>query len=324
MEIESRKTGREYFQSGVDIFSFAVRQWKVLVGVAVVSGILAVVFSGPRFISPKYKSEAIIYPANLGGYSGETRLEQMQQYLQSNIIRDHLIQKFNLYEEYDIDSSKRTSRALINQLYGEHVHFDETQYESIHIEVFSTSPEKAKRMVDEILHQLNQVIRDTEREKYREIVVINENLLKIKKAHIDSLEKLVKKYNIEYGILDYLIQTEEVTKGYMKFLLEGKKGKDFEEVKELYDNLKKYGRQYHDLNVQLNLFQEEYVDRLHKYEHALKDYQKVLTHSYILVKPEVPDKKSYPIRWLIVVMAVGTSVVFTFVILLMLGYHKRT
>ena len=89
--------------------------------------------------------------------------------------------------------------------------------------------------MDEIIRLLDEVIRETEREKYYEHVIINQKLLNHKKIQKDSLHELITGLSIKYGILDYLVQTEEVTKGYMKFLLEGKKGKNFEEVKELYD-----------------------------------------------------------------------------------------
>lgn len=313
----------EYFKNNIKLLEIALRQWKFLLIVAIVAGALAAVFSSPKFIPPKYTSEAVIYPANLGGYSGETRLEQMMQYTESNAIRDSIIRKFNLYEEYDVDSTKRTSRNAIYKLYDEHLSVDETEFESIAITATSTSPEKAAQIVQEFIDQLDKTIRRNERAKFKEQLVINEGLMNRKKKQLDSLEALIKKYSTEYGILDYLVQAEEVTKGYMKFLLEGKKGKDFDEVKGLYENLQKYGRHYHDINAQLNIINEEYITRLHNYEHTLKDYNKVQSHSYVLVSPEVPDKKSYPVRWLIVLVGAASAAFFAFVVILIRASTKQ-
>lgn len=317
------KITKDYLRSNMNILQFALRKWKQLLIIGAIAGTFAAVFSGPKFIAPQYTSMAIIYPANLGNYSGETRLEQMQQYLESNAIRDTIIRKFKLYDEYEIDSSLRSSKAVMNKVYSEHVGFDETKYESISITVSSKDPEKAKNIVDEIIHQLNETIRRTEREKYREIVVINKRMVEEKKTQLDSLEKAIQEISTKYGILDYMTQSEEVTEGYMKFLLSGKKGKDFDEAKRLYENLEKYGRRFHDMHAQLNVVNDEYMRRLHSYEHALKDLNKYQTYSNILVNPEVPDKKSYPIRWLIVLTAIAASVGFTFVLLLILGYQNR-
>jgi capsule polysaccharide export protein KpsE/RkpR len=317
------KTGKEYFQSSMSILDFAIRKWRILLGVAVISAIMAAVFSGPKFISPKFTSFAVVYPANLGNYSDETRLEQMQQYLESNVIRDSLIEKYDLYEEYEIDSTLPTSRNIMNKVFSENVSFEETAFESIKITASSTSPLKAKKMVDEVLDQLNKIIRKTEREKYKEIVVINQNLVDQKREQVDSLEDRIRVYSIKYGLLDYIEQSEEVTEGYIQFLLKGKKGEDYQEVKSLYNNLKKHGRMFHNLHAQLNVVNDEYMARLNNLEHAIKNYKKVQTYSNILVRPEVPDKKSYPIRWLIVVGATLAATLFTFTILLVLGYHNR-
>lgn len=314
---------KAYMRSNLKIVEFAARKWRLLLIVGVIAAIFAVVFSSPTFIPPKYMSEAVIYPANLGKYSGETELEQMQQYLESNEIRSHIISKFNLYDEYEIDSTVRNSRTWMNQAYSEHISFDETKFESIRITAFSTDPEKAKDIVDEMISHLDIIIRNTERKKYREIVVINKMMMDNKRSQVDSLENQIREISTKYGLLDYIAQSERVTEKYLDFLLSGKKGKDYEEAKELYENLEKYGRKFHNLHAQLNIVNEEYMERLDKYEISLKDLGKIQTYSNVLVEPEVSDKKASPIRWLIVVTAVAATMGFTFVLLLLLGYQNN-
>lgn len=319
----SQESGKNYFQTNMEIWGFASRKWKLLLGVALVAGILATVFSGPKFIAPKYTARAVVYPANLGIYGSETELEQLQQYMESNSIRDTLIKKYELYEEYEIDTTMPNSKAFVNQLYDEHVTYNETRFESVEINATSIKPRKAKQIVDELIRQLNLKIRRIQKEKYSEIVLINKNLMQQKYKQVDSLEQLIKEYSTKYGLVDYIGQSVEVTEGYYKFLLSGKKGKDFEEASRIYKNLQKHGRKFHNMHAQLNFINEEYIERLHDYEEAVKDYNKVQTYTNIMVSPEVPDKKSYPIRWLIVVSAVLASVLFTFTALLIMGYHKR-
>lgn len=315
--------GKNYLRSNIKIIEFALKKWKLLLIVAVISGAFAWVFSGPKFIAPKYTTSAVIYPANLGGYSGETRLEQMQQYLESNGIRDSIIEKFNLYDEYEIDRTQKASRDYMLTAYSEHISFDETRFESINIAVTSKDPDKAKRIAEEVILQLDNTIRTTEREKYKENLAINKHLLDQKRIQVDSLEGLIREISTKYGILDYISQSERVTEKYMDFLLSGKKGKGFEEAKQLYENLEKHGRHFHNLHAQLNVINEEYIARLHSYEHSLKDLTKFQTYSYVLVKPEVPDKKSSPVRWLIFVSAIAGAVGFVFVLLLFMGYQNK-
>ena len=310
-------------KSNIEIIQFAAKKWKLLFVIGCIAGVFAFVFSMPQFVPPKYKSEAVIYPANLGQYAEENGLEQMQQYLESNELRDHIVAKFNLYDEYDIDQDDPNKRTYMNAAYAEHITFGETRFESIKINTLSTDPVKARDIAAELIEELNKIIRRTEREKYQEIVVINEKMLKDKKTQLDSLENKIRDISTTYGILDYIAQSERVTEKYMDFLLSGKKGKDFDEAKRLYENLQKYGRQYHDYHAQLNVINTEYMSRRTSLEHALKDLRKVQTYSNVLVKPEISDKKSYPIRWLIFVTAIAASMGFTFVLLLALGYQKK-
>lgn len=314
---------KNYMESNLKILKFAVSKWKLLLVVATIALIFSAVFSSASFIPPKYTSEAVIYPANIGEYGGETEIEQMQQYLESNDIRDYIISKFNLYDEYEIDSAGKSSKTYVKQAYSEHITFDETRFESIKIIATSTDPVKARDIVAEIIEQLNLTIRTTQQEKYQEIVDINKQMLDQKKYQIDSLEKKMQEMSVKYGILDLTTQSERVTEKYMDFLLSGKKGPDFEEAKTLYENLQKYGRIYHDYYAQLNMHNQEYIERLNDYELSYRDLNKVQTYSNILVKPEIPDKKSYPIRWFIVLSAVVGALGFTFVLLLIFGFQNK-
>jgi len=317
------KNKQDYLKTNIEIVEFAIRKWKILLGVAIFSGVFGYIFSGPAFVAPKFKSEAAIYPANLGEYGSETELEQMQQYLQSNAIRDTLIRKFNLYDEYEIDPSIKHAKTYVYQAYSEHVSFDETRLESVHIEVYSTDPVKAKRMVDEIILQADNNVRRTQKGKYIENVEISKQYLDVKRKQVDSLEKQIRNYAVKYGILDYESQSERVTEKYLDFLLSGKKGADFEKAEELYKNLQEYGPLVHSLRLQMEEVSEEYTDRQNWYEQAVRDLNKYQTYSYVLVSPEIADKKSSPIRWLIVTSAIAAAVGFVFALLLILGYQNR-
>ncbi len=80
-------------------------KWRIhLMVILAVALVLAVIFSSPFFITPKFKSIAVIYPANVSPYSEESETEQMYQVLQSQDIIDSVITKFNLAAHYKISS----------------------------------------------------------------------------------------------------------------------------------------------------------------------------------------------------------------------------
>ena len=302
---------------------FARKYWKFLGGVAVVAAILAMVFSSPQFISPKFTSVAVVYPANIGVYSGEERIDQFQQYIESNLIRDSLIKKFNLYEEYEIDPSHQHAKTYVNAVFAEHISFEKTRYQSIKIEVVSVDPQKAKLMADEIISLINYVVSKNVREKYKESVLMYKAMMKEKRVFVDSLAHELQQMSKKYGLLDYRSQAEEVTEGYMQFLLNDKKVEQYPLAENLYQNLKEHGAVFHNIQTQLDSANASYARWIGEYEEAKKNYIKDLTYSYVMVHPEVPDKKSSPIRWVIVLAAVLSAVGFTYLMMLILGYQKK-
>lgn len=311
------------YKSNWKILKYALEFWKILIAVAIVSGILAIVFTSPKFLPPKFTSTAVLYPSNLGEYGSETPLEQMLQYLHSSSIKDSVIKKFNLYDEYDIDQDWNMSGYYMNAEYWSHVAIEKNQNEAVKLTVISQDPQRAKNMVEEIIHQANQKIRRTEREKYAEILEISRNYYNKMKSYKDSMEAELQKISQEYGVFDLPSQSERITEAYLGLLKSGKRGKEFNEVKEMYDNLKEYGRRQQNISIELEEFQELYNDAREEYELALKDYNKIQTYSNLTVEPEVPDRKSYPVRWLIFLLAVFSAVTFTFVLLLIIGYKNR-
>jgi len=72
-------------------------KWKYHILIITAIGlILSAIFSGSYFITPKYKSYAVVYPANISPYSDESATEQMLQILQSKDIKDSVIKEFDL------------------------------------------------------------------------------------------------------------------------------------------------------------------------------------------------------------------------------------
>ena len=104
---------KKYFESD-DILALLWRWKKSIVLVGVISFILSAFISSPIVIKPKYKSYIKAYPSNVSKYSEESPTEQMLQFLESDIIRDKLIEEFDLMKHYQI---KENDDHKINRLY---------------------------------------------------------------------------------------------------------------------------------------------------------------------------------------------------------------
>ena len=88
-----------------------------------IAALFAIVFSTPFFITPLYKSTAIIYPTSsnsiskvlisttyqsekdIMNFGEDEQTEQMLQVLNSNRVRDKVIERFDLMNHYDIKAA---------------------------------------------------------------------------------------------------------------------------------------------------------------------------------------------------------------------------
>ncbi len=306
----------DYIDENKNLVKFVFKNFKILAAVGIVAGILAIVFSSTSFITPKYEATGIIYPANLEEFDEETGLEQLQQFLESDQLRDTIIKKFKLFQEYKIDSSLLKSKFYIRAAYQDHVSISETKFESVKIKVLSKDPVKAKLMVDEIIYQINHVIEKEIKKVLKQQVEVQKNIIDIKMTEIDSVVSRMQAYAAKYGLMDYAFQSKEVTKGYIDFLLAGKTGNGYDEVKAMQKNIIEHGGKLYEFQKRLEYLNLEMAKSKSYYdsERALLDTK--IDYTSIIVKPEIPDNKAYPIRWLIVALSVIGAVVFASIIMI--------
>jgi uncharacterized protein involved in exopolysaccharide biosynthesis len=275
-------------------------KWFIIIGI--ISIIVGVFISSPLVIRPKYQAEAVLYPMNLTPYSNESSTEQMLQLLESNEIINSLISDFDLYAKYQINPESKGSRYKILKEIKDNIQISKTSFESVVIEVTDYNAEEAKAMVDSIISKVNQIAKRIEQAKAKAEIEALEIIKKQKGQTINNLLDSIRNYSIKYDVLDYIMQSKEVTAGYMEILARNVRGKSYEEAMRLYKNLEQHGRKFHDFHHQLNLTREEYAHLEKEYDEALKKLKQDYTFTNVIVSPEVPDKKSYPIRWLIVLI----------------------
>lgn len=141
------------------------------------------------------------------------------------------------------------------------------------------------------------------------------------KAAIALLTDSIKALNL-LGIYDYESQSEVTSQQYAIALSKG----DERAIKRLADQLKiigEYGSAY--MSVRENLYiQREQLNLLKKkFEEAKIDAEAVLTYKFIVNKAFPAERKSYPVRWLIVATSTIASIVLGILVLILLDNIKR-
>jgi len=287
----------------------------VILGTALV---LSVIFSGPLFITPKFKSIAVIYPANVSPYSEESETEQMYQILQSQDIIDSVITKFNLSEHYKIAKDYKHYKTAIYYEYSQNIKVEKTPYDAVSIEALDKDPEMASEIVEAIIGFYNEKVRNMHNSKYFEVMEMYEKLLAKKQRDIDSLKKALYTLSVESGLLGYDQSSEEIMRGYLRTVTSGAAGNiNTSEVKRLKDNMEMKGGDLILITERIKHEANSYSAFKVEYENALRFYNAELTYCNVITEPFPADKKSYPVRWLIVAMTFILTFFFSIVIILM-------
>ncbi len=306
------------------ILGLIVKYWKPLAIVALVAALLSAVFSSPLFIDPKYRSYAVLYPANIIPMGTETPTEQMMQVLESDQIRDSLVAFYDLYTVYDINPESNGSKSTLIREYQSLVTTRKTEYESVIIEVLDKDPVRARDMVNSIILNFNRKAKSMQKEKSIELVAILSEQVKLKKNEMDSMEAVLTNIRKEYGILDYDLQTEYATERYLDVITTPSNKNSAKEIEPLLNALKEMGGEFKALNEHLWRTRGSYNDLKEQLEQALKDVEKQLTYCNIITQPEIADRKAYPVRWLIVMASVLSAMLTALIFLAVLENARAT
>ena len=294
----------------------------VIIGFSAI--LLAAFFSSPTFIKPKFKSTARIYPTNLWTLSDESESEQMLEIVNSQDIKLRMFDAFNLPEVYRIPRKDPHFLTYMLDRYNTNVGAYKTEYETVEIKVLDQDPKRASDMCDSIIHFYNLKVREMHRIKNLEMVQMTTTGLEKKYKELDTLLIQLDAMREKYGILDYNTQAGEVTRGYMEALATGRGStSDAQKIKNLYDNLSSKGAETHWLETRYN-FLVKVIDSLTvQHEVHLNEANKVITYCHVVQHPLPADKKSYPVRWLIVLFSTLSAVFLASLVFLVLDYRKE-
>lgn len=305
------------FFSNINLVNLLWKWKNHIVAIVVLSIILAVIFSSPYFIPPRYKSFAIVYPAILNPFASENESEQMLQWLESRDIADSLVKKFNLGEHYKIKPTDRHFNSKTYRILQRNISLSSTRYESVKIEITDQDPQMACNMVSAMISLYNKKVNEAHRKKYREILQLEEKKLMNKKAQLDSLMDKIIDIRMNHGLIDYGIQTSEVTRGYLgTFDGSNMANVNHGEIDRLKGNIESRGDSLLLLTNLLSSVTHSYSNYLISYEDALRNVNKEMSFASVVSSPVPADRKSYPVRWAIVlVSAIGALLISLIVIL---------
>lgn len=293
-------------------------KWKYhLLVIALLAGALAAFFSGKQFITPLYKSYAVVYPDNLKPYSEESTTEQMIQVFQSQDIADSMIRRFDLPAHYELDPHDRYFRTQLMREYREKVSVSKTSYEAVDISVLDRNADTAKLMVDALIDLVNKKIRGMQKEKYRELANTYAGQMKRSRVLMDSLRNVLKTLGSK-GVFEYDYQSQQIMKAYLRTISGSPENINSRAAKELMKNM---GNLSGELIQTVEMLQSEaksYVGVKISFEREYRHVVSNVSYTNVVTYPFVADKKAYPVRWLIVLVSVLAALAFSVLVIAVL------
>ena len=288
-------------------------KWHIII-ITIAAAICGAIFSSSMFITPLYKSVAVAYPANISPYSDESETEQMLEIINSTSIMDSIVEKYDLWTDYKINKADQFAKTYMINEYRSKIKIGKTPYEAVSITVMDKDPFVACNIANDILKFYDQKVHNLHTQKVGEVVAMYERQLREKQNNIDSLKQRYTEISTTYGITDISSQTREVTKS----LLSGSA-----KATEMKDNLEQYGAEIHDLHTKIAAEGNTYVATKLDYEKELRFFHSQLTYSNIITEPFPADKKSFPVRWVVVALSGLGAFLLSIVAIFIIENRKR-
>ncbi|GAB4318875.1 MAG: hypothetical protein Kow00127_11000 [Bacteroidales bacterium] len=315
-----------------DNFLYFLYYWrKPLIIVSAAALILSVLFSSPLFITPKYKSTVILYPVSTNSISKallsetmsdkqdvmqfgeEEQTEQMLQILNSNRIRDRVIQKYDLLNHYEIDPDSKYKMTKLYREYENNISFRRTEFMAVKITVLDKDPVMAAEIANDIAALLDSTKNAMQKERAIRAYKIVEEEYRRQKQHVQEMEDSLTTLR-QMGVHDYESQAEMINRQLAIELARGNK----QGVKALEDKLAilaKYGGPYVSIRDQLEYEKKQLSEIKAKYEEAKIDAEEVLPQKFVVEYAFPAEKKSYPIRWIIVLVSTLSAFILAMLVL---------
>lgn len=317
----------------LNVIYFIYQWWKqltiVCISAIVISSIVALT------ISDRYKSTVVLFPATTNSISNvllsevntskedllkfgeEEDAEQMIQILNSNEIRSRICEKYNLMKHYGINPNDKLKNTQLYDIYADNISFKLTEYMSVKIDVLDNDPKLAAEIANDIANLLDSVKIKIQHERALEALKIVERAYQNKKEDLETLNDSLKIIN-DHGIYDYESQSDRTVQQYNIAIAKG----DQRAIKLLEEKLQiiaKYGSEYVLIRDNIILQGKVLSILKTKLEEAKVNANQVLSQKFIVSKAFPAEKKTYPVRWLIVLLSTLSTLFITLIIIIIFG-----
>ncbi|MFI5134251.1 MAG: hypothetical protein ACHQD9_00230 [Chitinophagales bacterium] len=292
-----------------NLIAFFKLIWKWRKPILIVTGVGivgSVIITDPHIMPPYFESSSMFYPLNpqmtssgslfSGGdnylFGGSSDVDRILSIAQSAPLELYIVNKFKLFQHYKIDSARQSYPiyTVLKELEDNYT-AEKNDKGAVVITVADKDRFLAAQMANEIVNKIDQTNRDLLNENKKKVLDIYKTKLQEKEDEVknltDTIFTLKQEFNLYTDIEDLSTQVQSS---------KGSKGADYdaasERVKVLEEKKKGAIRELNNNIVQ--------------YEQYKASINTEVPTLFVLEKAFPAEKKSKPVRWLIVL---GTALV---------------
>lgn len=326
------RNGDDFDSSNLVIFLYKWRKPLLIVMAIAMFG--SWFFSLPWFITPKFKSTVILFPAStssiskallneqsskgqdITAFGEDDQAEQLLQILNSNRIRDRIVKQYDLMHHYGIDTASDTKYSRLFKEYDYNITFRRTEFMAVQISVYDTDPQIAANIANSIASLLDSTKNEMIHQRaYKGFKVVEGEYNSLKEEVnliVDSLVALG-----ALGVNDVENQSQVLNQQYAIALMNGNRTAQAALQKKL-DVLGKYGGIYTSLKNALEFKTEQLTLLQAKYKEAKVDAEEYMPQKFVVSDAFKAERKSYPIRWLIVLVSTVSALFLSIIVIMVM------
>lgn len=328
------KQNQEFNFESTDLISYINSKRKPILILTLIAFVVSTIAS--FLIESRYESRVILFPASSSSISQnlltesdnkrelltfgeEADVEQLLQVLNSDEIRDAIIKKYDLYNHYDIDTSSEYKKFDLYKKFNRNISFYKTEYLSIEINVLDANAQMAADIANDIASLVDTTMNKIKKSRaIKAFEIVNSEYTK-QKALIKLLDDSLKTIR-QKGVMNYESQAEVMNDAYAVALAQGKSVSKLEEKLSI---LAEYGGAYVSVRDLLFLELRKLSSLESKLNEAKVDCFENIPYSFIVSKAEKAEKRTYPIRWLVISISTLSAFILSIVLLIFIDkFHK--
>jgi uncharacterized protein involved in exopolysaccharide biosynthesis len=259
-------------------------------------------------------NESSVRRGNISDFGEEEEAEQLLQIINSEELFERVIEKNGLYNHYKIDRDDRYARSKIRQKYRSNISAKRTKYNSIDITVDDNDAKKAAEIANSVAEFTdsvkNRMIRDRAKTS---MTMLDEEGVRLD----TSLQKII-------TVLDRLqamgvvgdLERSGLYQAYGEALRNGDR-RVIDELHKQIEANKQHGDEYDTSKKERDILTDQKLKFYSYRNQFIADMSIDIPQKFVVDHAIAADKKSFPVRWLVVAGALFSVLLFAIVLLIL-------